>query len=373
MIVNFVVWNLRPQIIDFGSFEIRYYSLLFVMAFIFGYIILSRLFRKEGLPIELLDRLTIYIVISTIIGARLGHCLFYEFDYYINHPLEMILPWQGKIGENFQFTGYQGLASHGAAIGILIGTYLFSRKSKKPYLWTLDKIAIIIALSGLFIRAGNLMNSEIYGKPTNSDYGFVYVRDFTDLLYRLEKDRIKHIKYNKIQSDTVNTEEFPPINIDIEFSVKMKSEEYIRNFAEYEFKDALQRIYSQRNIVHPYIDNLDYKIEKKNRKYHLISKLYCIPRHPSQIYEAIAYFIIFLLLMFIHERKGTRRKNGLIFGVFMAVLFFARFLVEFLKENQEDFESSLPLNMGQLLSIPFIVLGIVFILITRTKNSKKLT
>lgn len=373
MIVNFIIWNLRPQIIDFGGFEIRYYSLLFVIAFILGYFILSKIFRKEGLPIELLDRLTIYVVISTIIGARLGHCLFYEFSYYIKNPLEMILPWRGRIGEDFQFTGYQGLASHGAAIGIIIGIYFFTRKSKRPYLWTVDRLVIIVALAGTFIRTGNLMNSEIYGKPTNSDFGFVYVRDFTDLLFRLEKDRIKHIKYNKIRSDTVIANGYKPVNIDVEFSVKIKSEEYIRNFAEYEFKDALQRIYDQQNIVHPDIDKLEYKIEKQNRKYHLTAELYCIPRHPSQIYEAISYFIIFLLLLFIYQKKGIKIKYGYLFGVFMSVLFLVRFSIEFVKEDQEDFENSLPLNMGQILSIPFIILGIVFIIKTRTKISEKQT
>ncbi len=370
MIVNFIVWNVRPQIFDFGSFEIRYYSLLFVIAFILGYSVLGRIFRKEGLPVELLDRLTIYVVISTIIGARLGHCLFYEFSYYIKHPLEMILPWEGKIGVDFRFTGFQGLASHGAAIGILIGIYLFGRKSKKPYLWTLDRIAIVVALAGFFIRAGNLMNSEIYGVPTNSEYGFVYARDFTDLLYRIEQDKIKHIKYSKVEDDISNVHGLKPVNIDVEFSNKVKSEEYVKNFAEYEFKDALQRINSRRNIVHPRVDELDYKIEKIGRKYHLTGRLYCIPRHPSQIYEAVFYLLIFLLLILIYYRKGLKLKHGYLFGMFMAVLFFVRFMIEFIKENQEDFESDLPLNMGQILSIPCIIIGIIFIIKKRSTKQE---
>ncbi len=362
MTVNFIIWNVRPQLINFGSFEIRYYSLLFVVAFILGYIVLSKIFRKEGLPLELLDKLTIYVVISTIIGARLGHCLFYEFDYYIKHPLEMILPWQGKIGQDFRFTGYQGLASHGAAIGILTGLYLFKRKTKRPYLWTLDMVAIVVALSGFFIRSGNLMNSEIYGKPSGSEHGFVFVRDFTDLLYGIEKDRIKHIRYSKIEDDTGSTYGLTPLNIDMEFSHKIKSEEYIENFAEYEFKDALQRIKRRRNIVHPQADDLDYKIEKISREYHLTCRLYCILRHPTQIYEAVSYLFIFFLLLAIYYKKGIKLKHGFLFGVFMAVLFFVRFMIEFIKQNQEDFEDDLLLNMGQMLSIPFIILGIVFMI-----------
>ena len=128
--LNYIVWNIKPQILDFGNFEIRYYSLLFAAGFVIGYMIMARIIKREGLNQELLDKLTVFVVLSTIIGARLGHCLFYEFEYYMKHPLEIILPWRGKIGEDFQFTGYQGLASHGAAIGILIGIYLKLRPKK---------------------------------------------------------------------------------------------------------------------------------------------------------------------------------------------------------------------------------------------------
>ncbi len=370
MITNFVIWNVKPQLIDFETFQIRYYSLLFVIAFILGYIILGKMFRKEGLPASLLDRLTIYVVISTIIGARLGHCLFYEFDYYIQHPLEMILPWRGKIGEDFQFTGYQGLASHGAAIGILIGLYLFSRKSKKPYMWTLDKVAIMVALAGFFIRTGNLMNSEVYGNPSNSNAGFVFVRDFTNILLRSEDDRIKHIKYYDDAKDTVRRNGIVPIKLDIEFSGKVKSEDYVRSFAGIVLRDALMRIKYQNNVVHPDIDNLKYEIEKKRRKYHLVATIYGVPRYPSQIYEAGSYFLIFLLLMFLYQSKRLKFKDGFIFGMFMCTIFVARFIIEFIKADQVKFESTLPINMGQILSIPFIILGIIFIIIKRARKSE---
>ncbi len=370
MIVNFVIWNVKPQIIDLGSFQIRYYSLLFVLAFIAGYIILGRIFRKEGLPANLLDRLTIYMVISTIIGARLGHCFFYEFDYYMQHPLEMILPWRGKIGVDFQFTGYQGLASHGAAIGIFTGMYFFSRKSKISFLWTLDKVAIMVALSGFFIRTGNLMNSEVYGDPTNSNSGFVYVRDFTNLFLRAENDRIRHIKYYDNLKDTVNTGGIVPIKMDIEFTGKVKNEEFVRSFAEIMLRDALIRIKYQNNIVHPDIDNLKYEIGKKRRRYHLEATIYGVPRYPTQIYEAGSYLLIFLLLMFLNQNKKLKFKDGFLFGMFMCTIFIARFLIEFIKEDQVEFESSLPLNMGQILSIPFIILGIIFIIIKRAKKSE---
>jgi phosphatidylglycerol:prolipoprotein diacylglycerol transferase len=370
MIANFIIWNVRPQIIDFGSFELRYYSLLFVIAFILGYIILGKIFRKEGLPMELADKLTIYVVISTIIGARLGHCLFYEFGYYIQHPLEIILPWRGKLGEDFQFTGYQGLASHGAALGLFFGIYLFTRKSKKSYLWTLDKLAILIALAGAFIRTGNLMNSEIYGLPTNKNSGYMYVRDFTDLLYRIEENNISHIKYSKIQNDTNIIKGYAPLKIDIEFSGRVKSEEYVRNFAEYKLRDAILRLKYQNNVIHPRIDELKYKIEKSKRRFHIKGTLYGVPRHPTQIYEAVAYFLIFLLLLYLYQNKKLKFKEGFLFGVFMFTIFIARFIIEFLKENQEEFENSLPLNMGQILSIPFIIIGIIFIINKRRAKTE---
>ncbi len=370
MITNFVIWNVRPQIIDFGSFELRYYSLLFVIAFILGYIILGKMFRREGLPMDLADKLTIYVVISTIIGARLGHCLFYEFSYYIQHPLEIILPWRGQLGEDFQFTGYQGLASHGAALGILLGIYFFTRKSKKSYLWTLDRLAILVALAGVFIRTGNLMNSEIYGLPTVKSSGFVYVRDFTDFLYKIEGDNISHIKYSRFPNDTSLIKGYAPLKLDIEFSARVKSEEYIRNFAEYKLRDAILRIKYQNNVVHPEIDELAYKIEKSKRKYHLSGTLYGVPRHPTQIYEAVSCLIIFLLLLYLYQGRRLKFKDGFLFGVFMFTIFIARFIIEFLKENQEEFESSLPLNMGQILSIPFIIIGVIFIINKRAEKKK---
>ena len=131
--LNFIIWNVKPQILDLGAFELRYYSMLFALAFVIGYIIMVWMLKREGLDTAIMEKLTIYVVLSTIIGARLGHCLFYEFGYYSQHPLEMILPWRGTIGKDFRFTGYQGLASHGAAAGILIGMYLFSRKTKLPW------------------------------------------------------------------------------------------------------------------------------------------------------------------------------------------------------------------------------------------------
>jgi prolipoprotein diacylglyceryl transferase len=271
--IAFIEWNVRPQIIDFGIIEIRWYSLLFLLGFIAGYYILSKIFKKEGLSIDLLDKLTIYVVLSTIIGARLGHCLFYEPEIYLRHPFKMLLPFEGTIGKDFRFTGYQGLASHGGTIGIFIGIYLYARKTKLSYLWVLDRLVIVTALAACFIRLGNLFNSEIYGHPTNLPWGFKFM-----------SEALAGTPVNQI-----------------------------------------------------------------------------VPKHPTQIYEAICYLLIFLILIYLYYKKYAKLKPGFFLGLFLILLFSSRFCIEFLKENQVGFEDKMPLNMGQILSIPFVVLGIYLV------------
>ena len=267
MIISNINWNIDPEIVKlFGVFSIRYYSLLFVTGLILGYFIVKQIYLKEKESIENLEKLAVFVFIGTIVGARLGHCLFYEPEYYLNNPLEMILPFKWKIGESFEFTGYQGLASHGGAIGVLTAIFIYCRKYNVNFLWVLDRLAIATPVTGAFIRFGNFMNSEIIGKPTNSNFGIVFQR--VDLL----------------------------------------------------------------------------------------------PRHPTQIYEAFAYLLIFLVLLWIYSTQKEKRKNGFIFGLFLVLLFVARFLIEFFKINQVDFESGMIINMGQLLSIPFVLVGLTLMI-----------
>ena len=369
MVLQYMIWNIKPQLIDLGRFEIRYYSILFALGFIFGYIILMRVFKKEGYSVELLDKLTIYMVISTIIGARLGHCLFYEFDYYMQHPLEIILPWRGTIGEDFEFTGFQGLASHGAAIGILLGIYLFARKTKISYLWTLDKIVIVTALAGTLIRTGNLMNSEIYGKPTGSHYGYIFTHDFTHLLTYGDDDQyIKNVHYIKGSNDSVTVADAVPLDLKISLSNKIKNEALADDYTEKAISFALFKRDYQNNVIHPDITKLNVKREKTGRNYTMTARVYGIPRHPTQLYEAGAYLLIFLLLLGIYLKYRPYLQEGFILGAFFFLIFIARFFIEFLKENQEAFEDGLTLNMGQLLSIPFVLIGLAIMVWRRPKK-----
>lgn len=257
-----IEWNVSPEIFTIGPFALRWYSLMFILAFLLGYQITRKIMLLEKKPESYTDQLFIYVFVGTILGARLGHCLFYDPLYYLSNPLEVFMVWKG------------GLASHGAAIGILTVLYLFARKKKDiTFLWTVDRVVIVVALSGFFIRMGNLFNSEIVGKPTDVPWAFIFLR---------------------YTGETTH-----------------------------------------------------------------------VPRHPTQLYEAIAYLLIFFLLYQIYRRKQAKTESGLLFGLFLVSVFGFRFFVEFFKEVQESWEASLPLDMGQILSIPFVLIGLYLI-----KNAK---
>jgi phosphatidylglycerol---prolipoprotein diacylglyceryl transferase len=369
--LNYIIWNVKPQIIDLGSFELRYYSLLFAVGFIISYVIIQNMLKRENIDVEILDKLTVYVVLSTIIGARLGHTLFYEFDYYIRHPLEIFLPWRGTIGEDFRFTGYQGLASHGGVIGIIIGIYLFKRKTKVSYFWTLDRLAILAALVSCLIRTGNLMNSEIYGKPTQSESGFVFSYDFTRLLERNHEEKIEKIRYQKTFDDSLQIHEAVPVKLLVTFSHKIKDEKIVRLFAETSLKSAVGDNAYQDNIFHPSPQELKYSVGKEGRNFVIEALVYGVPRHPTQIYEALSYLAIFIFLMLIYYKRGAKVKNGFYVGVLLTLVFSSRFIIEFVKENQEEFENTMALNMGQILSIPFVIAGIALIFISIRKEEIK--
>jgi phosphatidylglycerol---prolipoprotein diacylglyceryl transferase len=274
MILNYIHWNPDPEIVNIFGISIRYYGLLFVSGLILCICILGWIFKRENIPSENLEKLAIYGMIGIIAGARLGHCLFYEPSYYLSHPLEMILPITFLPDGGIKFIGYQGLASHGGVLGLLIALYFYSRKTKHSMIDTIDLMAVVAALEFGCIRLGNFMNSEIIGIPTTKPWGVIFER----------------------------------------------------------------------------VDN--------------------IPRHPAQLYEAISYFIIFMIVMFLYKKMRDRLKNGFFFGLSTVLCVTARFTIEFVKENQVGFEDGMTFNMGQLLSLPYLVVGIGFIIYGLTQTKK---
>lgn len=252
-----IEWNADPIIFTAGPLSPRWYGVLFASAFMISYQIMKKIFIAEGKQMKHLDQLTIAIIIGTIVGARVGHVLFYEPQVFLDDPLEVIAIWHG------------GLASHGGALGIIAALVWFHRKNSSfGMTWLFDRLAIVAAISGMCIRLGNLMNSEIIGKPTDGTWGFWFQR------------------------------------------------------------------------IDPVL----------------------LPRHPTQLYEAALCLVLFGLTYWMYGRGVAKRNPGMIFGMFLVLLFVGRFVVEFYKEHQVDFEASLPLDMGQILSIPFVVLGLIYLI-----------
>lgn len=251
-ILNFIHWNADPEIFRIGSFAVRWYGLLFASGFLIGYYIGEKMLRSENVSQRWIDSLFFYIIIATVVGARLGHVIFYGWEHYSRHPLEIFMTWKG------------GLASHGGAIGILLALWIHSRLvTKRTMLWSLDRIVVPTALVAAFIRTGNLMNSEIYGIQTSLPWGFIFERNAQT-----------------------------------------------------------------------------------------------IAKHPTQIYEALFYLLAFGVLMYFYLKTSAKNRPGMLLGIFFILIFTPRFFIEFIKEDQEAFEAGMRLNMGQWLSVPFVLAGI---------------
>ncbi len=266
---GYIIWDVNPEIFSIGSFSIRWYGLLFASGFLVGQRIMTHVFRKEGIKETLLDSLLLTMVIATVLGARFGHFLFYEPEVLLKNPLQVITP------------PFAGLASHGAAIGILLGLFIYARNKKMSFLWVCDRIVIVVALAGCFIRLGNLMNSEIVGKVTDVPWAFVFTRNY--------------------------------------------------EFTQY-------------------------------------------PRHPAQLYEAIACLVLCFILFRLWSQRKSQTPQGMLVGIFLIWVFGLRFVIEFFKENQVAFENELAYNMGQILSIPVVLLGVIFLIYAlRNKDKKQVT
>ena len=368
--LNYIIWNAVPEIVS--GYSVRWYGLLFAAGFIVSQQILFYIYRQEGKPEKDIETLTIYIIIATIIGARLGHVLFYEPQIFLEDPLSVFLPF--KIHPEFKFTGLQGLASHGGAAAILFAIWLYTRydiKFKKfrfsatkvkregqNYLQVLDRLVIVVAITGCFIRFGNFMNSEIVGLPTHTDYGVVFARNVTETLTG-GRSPIAGVSYAKDHSREPR-EGYLPITMEIIFKDLGYEEADIERYLNGTLKNALtSNSYATENIFEPTNESLDYTLNKRRDLFVATIKTYGIARHPAQLYESISSFLLFVFLFALWYRKKNDLRTGSIFGIFLVVLFGLRFFYEFLKENQVSFEDDIPLNMGQWLSIPLVAAGII--------------
>lgn len=274
-----IVWDFNPVFFSIGSLDIRYYGLMWALAILIGAKFFDNFCKREGLPSKVSESIFIYGTLATIIGARLGHCLFYDPGQYLTSGkgfVEMLLPIKFLAGGGWKFTGYEGLASHGGTLGLMIALWLYCRKTKLHYMDVVDMIAVATPITACFIRLANLMNSEIIGNPTNVPWAFVFER--VDML----------------------------------------------------------------------------------------------PRHPGQLYEAIAYLILFFIMIYLYKNYSKKLHRGFFFGLCLAYIFTFRFFIEFVKQNQEAFEDNMMFNMGQWLSVPFIIIGFYFMFFyDRKKVAKK--
>ncbi len=300
-----MIWNPSGGI-DLGFINLRFYSLMFVVAFGLGWYIMKAIYEREGESLEKLDKLFLYTVLATLVGARLGHVFFYDWDYFQNHLAEILLPIK-ETSEGWKFTGFSGLASHGAAISIIIVMWYYSKKIiQKPITWILDRIVIPVSLGAIFVRLGNFFNSEIIGKPTSES-------SFLAIKFIRGEDNLNSYAVTKLT-------QIPDVN---------KAYEAIETNPQF------------------------------------IETLNAIPfRYPAQLYEAIGYVFVFAILFYLYWKTEARKKQGFLFGVFLVLLWTVRFLVEYVKESQGGFEENpifSALSTGQWLSIPFIIAGIYFI------------
>ena len=312
--------------------------------------------KRDYTPEEV-ERLTLYMVVATIVGARVGHCLFYDPIYYLSNPLKILYIWEG------------GLASHGAAISIILGMVIYSRKVNETFFWVMDRIVIVVCLAGAFIRTGNFMNSEILGLPTESGSGVVFAKSVNDILMFRFDGRVDEISFHKRSGEM--TENGVPITIRLKYGDGVGVDELSENnYYKSNVKSYLMGYEGIRNHIYEESDKeLDYRLFKNGNTYYAEIYTIGIPRHPAQMYEALYCLLLFVSLLSLWYFKRESLKDGFIFSIFMIVLWSLRIIDELFKENQVDWEADIPLNMGQWLSIPMIILGIIIFI--KTYPSKK--
>lgn len=360
-ILDFIIWNGSPEIFSAGTFALRWYGLFFALGFLISQQVLYYMFKQEGKPEKDVDTLTIYMVIATIVGARLGHILFYQPEVIWQEPLSIFLPFELN---PFRFTGLQGLASHGGAFGILFALWLYARKKKpgQSYLQVVDRIVVVVALTGALIRLGNYFNSEIIGKPTDKPYGVVFVNKFTESVtdHRIDRDGIvESVVYKHNDSIPLGSNGRVPLNIYLFFR-KGTTELQASNFAGFNARNVLA--HNLYEFFDAGGDNIAVDVTTTNDGA-VAARIstFGIARHAAQLYESIACLVLFFLLFVIWMRYKNDLPPGRLLGIFLIWCFGLRIVFEFLKENQESFEDNMILNMGQILSIPLVIAGIVIL------------
>jgi phosphatidylglycerol:prolipoprotein diacylglycerol transferase len=353
--LNYLIWNGSPEIFKLGPVSLRWYGLFFALGFLISQQILYYIFSKEGKPEKDVDTLTIYMVVATIIGARLGHVFFYEPQRYLASPLDILKIWEG------------GLASHGATIAILIALWLYARKRKpgQNYFQTLDRIVILVALTGALIRFGNFFNSEIIGKPTNQSWGVVFVNRLTDAAKTKKVDSdgiVDFVSYTKNEKTNSDSTVYKPIHIAVYFKPKA-TEKQVDFYMRYSFKNLIVDNYSEFFYAAPgqLVPDI-VTLSDGTLVAHL--GIAGISRHPAQLYESFSCVILFIILFLIWKRYKQKLPSGMLFGIFLIVCFGLRFLYEYLKEPQVAFEDDMALYMGQILSIPLVIAGIIILIIS---------
>lgn len=386
MSTGYIIWNADPVIFWIKSFPVRWYGFLFALGFIIAPHLERFIFKKEGKPIELVDTIVGYILIGTIIGARLGDVIFYHLDYFIYHPLEIFLPI--TFGPPIQF-GFRGLSSHGATIGIITTVMIFCIRhryhiafklrpwklkftEKKDFVirfaWLADRAIIAIALAAASIRMGNFANSEIIGVPTKSNYGIFFSRNVTNT-FQSHARAIEDLQFTPSTQQENNTTPYQPITLSLVFKKAVRQEKRIKSFVEYTAPRLLNRENVRQHIHYDPAQPLDYRIEKdaKGRFVAHIETL-AIPRHPAQLYEALTYLLLFIIVLGLWFRKKGKVKEGSLIGIFFILGFTARFFLEFYKITQPLFENFQLLNTAHFLSIPAILGGFGFLYYAYTKS-----
>nr|WP_287938285.1 prolipoprotein diacylglyceryl transferase [Algoriphagus sp.] len=359
--LTYIVWDPNPAVFS-GFDRLRWYSLLFALGFIISQQVMVYFFKKEGQDERLVDKLTIYMVLATILGARLGHVLFYEPEKYLSNPIDILKVWEG------------GLASHGAAIAILFALWLYAKRTPgQSYLWVVDRIVIVTAMTGALIRVGNLMNSEIGGKDTGTDSGIVYARDAEEILESLKVPIASIEAYKPSDRDAeLQGNGIVPVNFELVISKGNFSKEDLEGILAQDIKYALTRFNSSKEyLAEPVETPLNFEILERPGDYFVTVKTFGRAKYPTQIYEAASYFVIFLILLGLLVKFKSRLPDGLLLGMFLISVFGMRFVWEFFKEVQVDFEQTMQFNMGQLLSIPLVAIGIVLVVKAMTKGFKE--